>query len=491
MREQIKQLRTERVKLTHDARTIIDKAGNEKRELSSEEKKQWDDMMAKVDALGEKVSTLEKQRDADDEADRDEEDLEGDSDRDEGDYDEDRDDDDEDRDDEDEDRDDEEDERSKRLRQVKHAKEKKAKRAGRRTPPGEKRASLQRRANETAESFRNRQRRATPEYRRAFETYLCEGMQSLLAKHRRDISADSDIVGGYLVMPQEFLAKLIKFVDNYVFIREKGTKFTVSSAQSLGAPSLDNDPADADWTSELAVGNIDTTMSFGKRELTPHPLAKRIKISNKLLRLASISSTFSAYDAAAVGSGAEGLVRSRLGYKFAVAEEKAFLLGNGAQQPLGLFTASARGIDTSRDVVTGLTNGFTADCFFTAKWSLKAPYQPTAEWLFHRNAMPLIQTLKDANGQYMWKPGIQENEPDILVGKPVNVSEYVPNTFTTGQYVGLYGDLSYYWIADSEQMVIQRLVELYAEANQVGFIARRELDGMPVLAEAFARLKFS
>jgi hypothetical protein len=36
---------------------------------------------------------------------------------------------------------------------------------------------------------------------------------------------------------------------------------------------------------------------------------------------------------------------------------------------------------------------------------------------------------------------------------------------------------------------VQRLVELYAETNQVGFIGRAEVDGMPVLAEAFARLK--
>ena len=32
-------------------------------------------------------------------------------------------------------------------------------------------------------------------------------------------------------------------------------------------------------------------------------------------------------------------------------------------------------------------------------------------------------------------------------------------------------------------------LELYAETGQVGFIGRMESDGMPVLAEAFSRLK--
>ncbi len=70
-------------------------------------------------------------------------------------------------------------------------------------------------------------------------------------------------------------------------------------------------------------------------------------------------------------------------------------------------------------------------------------------------------------------------------------SEYAPNTFTTGLYVGLLGDLSYYWIADALSMTVQRLEELYAATNQVGFIGRLETDGMPVLEEAFVRVKLA
>ena len=74
-------------------------------------------------------------------------------------------------------------------------------------------------------------------------------------------------------------------------------------------------------------------------------------------------------------------------------------------------------------------------------------------------------------------------------GIPVFMSEYAPNTFTTGLYAGIIGDFSFYWIADALDMQLQRLVELYAAANQTGFLMRSETDGMPVLEEAFARLK--
>ena len=46
-----------------------------------------------------------------------------------------------------------------------------------------------------------------------------------------------------------------------------------------------------------------------------------------------------------------------------------------------------------------------------------------------------------------------------------------------------------YHIVDALNMQVQRLTELYAESNQTGYIGRAEVDGMPVLEEAFARLK--
>jgi len=313
------------------------------------------------------------------------------------------------------------------------------------------------------------------EVRAAFNKFLRGGINVLNVAEIRALQADSDIAGGYIVAPQQFVNQLIKGVDDQVFIRQWATKFAVAKAESLGVPALTADPADADWTSELATGNEDSTMEFGKRELHPHPLAKRIKVSNKLLRQAVIDP--------------EALVRDRLAYKFGVTEEKAHLTGSGAGQPLGVFTASSDGISTSRDYSTGNeATSIKFDGLIGAKFTLKQQYWPRARWLFHRDAVAQIAKLKDGNGQYIWRESVRVGEPDRLLGLPVYMSEYVPNTFTTGKYVGILGDFSFYWIVDALDMQIQRLVELYAEYNQVGFIGRRELDGMPVLEEAFVRV---
>lgn len=317
--------------------------------------------------------------------------------------------------------------------------------------------------------------RETEAYSRAFNNYVRGGRDAMGPDDFKALQADTDTAGGFVVTPQQFVLELLKSVDDAVIIRQLARKFTVEKAQSLGVPTLDADPSDADWTSEVDTGQ-ETDIAFGKRELTPHPIAKLIRASNKLLRSASID--------------VEALVRDRLAYKFAVTQEKAFMTGSGVNQPLGLFTASTNGISTGRDVSTGNTaTDIGSDGLIEAKFKLKPQYWKGAQWIFHRDAVKQIRKIKDSTGDYIWRAGIETGQPDTILDVPYQMSEFAPNTFTTGRYVGIIGNFEYYWIVDALDMAIQRLVELYARTNQVGFIGRMESDGMPVLEEAFVRVK--
>lgn len=319
------------------------------------------------------------------------------------------------------------------------------------------------------------QQRANGSFERRFSAWLTRDYRGLDQTEYRALQAELDTAGGYLRPPQEFINQLIKNIDDTVYIRQWATKYTVTSAESMGVPTLENDPADSDWTSELATGSEDSTMSFGKRELRPYPLAKRIKISKKLLR--SVPSV-------------ETLVRNRLSYKFGITHEKAFLTGSGAGQPLGVFTAHANGISTSRDVSTGNTDtSIQFDGLINAKYSIKQAYWPRLRWLFHRDGQKQVAKLKDNEGLYLWRENVRVGEPDTVLGVPAFMSEYAPATFTTGLYVGIIGDFSNYWIVDALTLEFQMLMELYAETNQVGLIGRMETDAQPTLEEAFARVK--
>ncbi len=313
------------------------------------------------------------------------------------------------------------------------------------------------------------------EDRALFVRFVRGGRQALSeAEQQRALQMDSDTAGGYL-LGEQLSTTLIKKVDDLVFVRQLATIHKVTGAKSLGAPSLDNDPADSNWTSEIGTGSEDSTMDFGKRELIPKPLAKRLKVTKKLLRNAT---------------NVEALVLDRLAYKSGITEEKAFLTGNGVNKPLGVMVADASGISTGRDVSTGNTaTSMTFDGLKEAKYLLKSGYLANAQWSFHRDGVKQIDKLKDGEGRYIWQASVVPGRPDTLLSFPIRQSEYMPNTFTTGLYVGILADWSNYWIADDLAITIQRLDELYSETNQVGFISRLETDGMPVLEEAFARVK--
>jgi HK97 family phage major capsid protein len=314
------------------------------------------------------------------------------------------------------------------------------------------------------------------QYGGAWRGFL-RGMQ-VPQMERRDLQSGLDPSGGYLTPPATFVARLLMAVDNVLYFRQPGwaTVFPVLSGDSLGQVSLDADPDDGEWTSEIKTITFDSSMAFGKRELKTNPLRKGIKVSRKMLRMRP---------------DVENMIIERFRVKFGVTLEKAYMTGNGVGQPLGVFTPSAMGISTNRDVSTDNTStAVTFDGLTNAKYALKPQYWPTAKWLFHRDVTKQIAKIKNSvNGDYIWRESVRAGEPDRLLNLPHFMSEYAPSTMTAGLYVGILGDFSYVHIADSLEMEFQRLIEKYAETAQIGFYAGLETDAMPVLEEAFVRVK--
>lgn len=254
---------------------------------------------------------------------------------------------------------------------------------------------------------------------------------------------------------------------------------TVTDAQSLGIPTVTNQPSDAAWTTEIATVTQDTTLTLGRRDLTPNLLTKLVTISIRMLQLSS---------------RAEAFAVERIGYKMAVAQENAFFNGSGSGQPMGVFTASNNGIPISSDVVVSdaSSTNISADLLIKAKYALKQPYlaSNTVAWAFSRAALAQIRLLKDQYGRYLLVDGGGlGSAPDTILGIPYKISEYVPSTFTAGSYVGILGDWKNYRIVDCLAMQIQRLVEAFALQNEVGLLARFWTDGAPTLAESWARLQ--
>jgi HK97 family phage major capsid protein len=337
---------------------------------------------------------------------------------------------------------------------------------------------------------------------REFRKFILEehrGEFSFKGKEYRAAQADQDTVGGFTVPQEQFNAQLIQGVKNNTFVLSLATNFNITTADSLGAPSLESFATNAVWGAELSIGASDTGLTFGKRSLKPTPLATYIIVSKKLLRASAVP--------------VEQVVRDNLAYALAQPEEQAFLNGSAANQPLGVFTPSTFGVSTGRDYISTSSSAAIAsgDDIIETKYLTKQQYWGTGSWIINRFHHKDIRKLKDANSQYLWSPGgfgngLIPGNPDRLLDSPIYISEYCPVSTGFGStaqtqaitgstaaslsgYVAVYGDFSKYWTVTALDFSVEHLVEVRALTNQDVFVARLEVDGMPVLAEAFGRLK--
>jgi HK97 family phage major capsid protein len=314
-------------------------------------------------------------------------------------------------------------------------------------------------------------RHATPEYRAAYEHFLRTG-------ERRDLTLATQSSGGYLVAPIQTSEDIVKQTDNLCFVRQLARIYKLDNAQAVGVRQMAPRISDAAWTSEIGAITPDTSLGFNRRDLNPTQLTKLALVSIRLMES---------------GQDVEPIVNEEIAYKFAVAQENSFLNGSGSGQPLGVFTASASGVPTTQDVACTGTATFIADDLIATKYSIKQTYfgDPKCRWVMARPIVQRVRTLKDSYGQYLWRAGLASDKPDTILDVQLATSEYAPSVLTTGSYIAVLGNFKYYAIAQLKNMTMQRLVELYADTSEIGFLGRWFIDGSPVLGEAFARMKTS
>lgn len=318
----------------------------------------------------------------------------------------------------------------------------------------------------------------TPEYARSWSKYIRDGYGGMTPMEIRALSSTNS-EGGYMMTPKRVADGVIVAINNRLFIRQAATKFQLEpGTKSLGVPTIATDIEDATVTAEVTGADEDTALAFGERELTPIQYTKYIKVSNKLLRGVP---------------NVEQIVIDRMAYKFGVTLEKEYMTGDGDGSALGIFTADATGIPTGSDVRAADDTTVVVDDFVKTKYKLPAQYWQRAAWVMHPDVAFLVAVQREGSGtgNYLWRESVRAGEPDTLLGRPVWMSAYAPNTMTADQYVAVLGDFSFYHIADSLAFTVKRLDELYAITNQTGFIGRFESDAMPVLGDAFRRVQLA
>lgn len=179
----------------------------------------------------------------------------------------------------------------------------------------------------------------------------------------------------------------------------------------------------------------------------------------------------------------EGILAGLFAETLALDEETAFINGTGVNQPLGLLntlTDTSITAITSKDA-TSLTYEGLIDLFA----GLPSQYRKNAKFLMNSLTYGVILKLKDAVGMPLFPVNTQ---PGTLWGKEIVFSEFVPDVAASA-YPIIFGDFSYYGIADRMEMRVQRLVERYAP--NVGLLPTAREGGQPLRVNAFRKQSIS
>lgn len=279
------------------------------------------------------------------------------------------------------------------------------------------------------------------------------------------LSEGTDADGGYLV-PEEFERQIVKTLDEANVIRSLAKVITTNSERKIPVAASHST---AQWTLENGA-YTESNPTFGQKQIDAYKLTDLIRVSQELLQ-------DSAFDL-------ESYIADEFARAFGIAEEQAFCVGTGTNQPTGIFTANGGTVG----VTAAATTAITADELISLVYALKSPYRRNAKFLMNDATVAAIRKLKDLNGAYMWQPSEQAGQPDRLLGYEIYTSPYVP-TLAAGALAVAFGDFQNYWIADRAGRTVQRLNELYATNGQVGYVATERVDGKVILAEGIQLLK--
>ncbi len=300
---------------------------------------------------------------------------------------------------------------------------------------------------------------AQEEYFDGWRAWMRRGYAGIKPEIRNALEVGTDSEGGYIV-PEEFETMLVESLQDWNDIRRYATVIQTSSDRHIPVEATLGSAA---WDDEEAAYN-ESDAAFGRVTLNAYKATRIIKVSEELLADAFFD--------------LPSYLARNFGKSFGLLEEAAFVAGTGSTHPTGIVTgASDSGIAFASETA------ITADEMIDVYHGLGRPYRRMATWILHDSTVKLIRKLKDGDNQYLWQPGLQAGQPDMILGRPLISSSSMPVAETDAKSV-VFGDLSGYVIADRSNRRMQRLDELYAATGQIGFRMFSRTDGKVVDSNA-------
>ena len=285
--------------------------------------------------------------------------------------------------------------------------------------------------------------------RKGFENFIRYGDTSNVIYNSVTTGTGS---AGYLV-PEELRKEIIRVM--YEASAMMGLAQVINTTTLTDIP-IDGTAPTAYWVAEEGAYTA-SSPTVGRIQLGANKVGVLVQASEELLQ-------DSVFDVGTYITDLAGIAIGR-------ACENEFINGTASGRPSGIIAGT-----WSFGLTSSVTNSFNYADLVNLYTKVKTPYAAKGSWLTGRAALGTIMTLTDAASQYVFQPAYNAGQPDMLLGRPLYTSEYMPALTTTAAGVA-FGDFSAYKIGLRGALTAQRLNELYAANGQVGFRFHLRVDG--------------
>jgi HK97 family phage major capsid protein len=162
-------------------------------------------------------------------------------------------------------------------------------------------------------------------YRNAFLAYARLGKNGITSDIVGALQVGTDTEGGYIV-PEEFETRLVQALDEFNVMRSLCSVITAGADRNI---PVETDYGAADWIAEEAA-YTEGDPAFDRVILSAHKVGKIVKVSEELLQDAFFD--------------LEAYLVANFGRAIGLAEEAAFVNGNGTGKPAGIVGAAGVGV---------------------------------------------------------------------------------------------------------------------------------------------------
>lgn len=305
------------------------------------------------------------------------------------------------------------------------------------------------------------------EHKAAFMQFVRKGKDDGLGElQAKALQTTVDADGGYAV-PEELDRTILELLRDESPMRQVCNQITVSTPDYKKLVNLGG--AGSGW-----VGENDARPATGTPTLAQIAAVMGEIYANPQATQTSLDDLF---------FNAEQWLQSEVAREFAEQEGAAFLLGNGANKPKGLLAYAmaltaddARPFGTLQSVKSGTAGDFDADDLIKLVYTLRKGHRAGASWMLPNMTLFKVRTMKDSQGNYLWRPGIEAGQPSSLLGYGVVENEDMPAVAADARAV-LFGDFKRaYTIVD--RIGTRVLRDPYTNKPNVGFYTTKRVGGM-------------